>query len=48
MNTESFVIERTLKASVEKIWKSIINKDRMEHWYFETIDIGLLFLTLYY
>jgi uncharacterized protein YndB with AHSA1/START domain len=35
MNTTPFVIERTLNAPVEKVWKAISDKDEMKHWYFD-------------
>jgi uncharacterized protein YndB with AHSA1/START domain len=37
MNTP-FVIERTLKAPISKVWKAITNKDEMKHWYFDIAE----------
>jgi uncharacterized protein YndB with AHSA1/START domain len=34
MKNEPFVIERTYKAPVEKVWKAITDKDQMKEWYF--------------
>ena len=30
-----FVIERTLNAPVEKVWKALTDKDEMKKWYFD-------------
>jgi uncharacterized protein YndB with AHSA1/START domain len=38
MKTEPFVIERTLNAPAEKIWKAITNKDQMKQWYFDIAE----------
>ncbi len=36
MNTnDPFVIERTYKAPVAKVWKAITDKDQMKQWYFD-------------
>ena len=35
MNTQPFTIERTLNASVERVWKAITDKDQMREWYFD-------------
>jgi uncharacterized protein YndB with AHSA1/START domain len=35
MKTEPFVIERTLNAPAEKVWKAITDKDQMKQWYFD-------------
>jgi uncharacterized protein YndB with AHSA1/START domain len=34
MKNEPFVIERTLNASAERVWKAITDKDQMKEWYF--------------
>jgi len=33
MKNEPVVIERTLNAPVEKVWKAIADKDQMKQWY---------------
>ena len=38
MNEEPFVIERTLNAPIEKVWKAITERDQMKHWYFDLVD----------
>ncbi len=35
MTEEPFVIERTLDASIEKVWDAITDKDQMKKWYFD-------------
>jgi uncharacterized protein YndB with AHSA1/START domain len=35
MKNEPFVIERTLNAPVEKVWKAITDKNDMKQWYFD-------------
>jgi uncharacterized protein YndB with AHSA1/START domain len=35
MKNEPFVIERTLNAPVDKVWKAITDKDDMKQWYFD-------------
>ena len=35
---ESFVIERLLKAPVQKVWKAITNRDQMKEWYFDLAE----------
>ena len=35
MTTEPFVIERTYKAPLTKVWKAITDKDQMKEWYFD-------------
>ena len=35
MNTTPFIIERTLNAPVEKVWKAISEKEQMKQWYFD-------------
>jgi uncharacterized protein YndB with AHSA1/START domain len=37
MKTEPFIIERTLNAPSERVWKAITDINDMRHWYF---DIG--------
>ena len=38
MNSEPFVIERTLNALLEKIWKAITDKEQMKKWYFDIAE----------
>jgi uncharacterized protein YndB with AHSA1/START domain len=38
MKNEPFVIERTLNASSERVWKAITNKDQMKEWYFNLTE----------
>lgn len=38
MANEPFVIERTYNAPVEKVWKSITDKNEMKQWYFDLAD----------
>jgi uncharacterized protein YndB with AHSA1/START domain len=38
MNTQPFTIERTFNAPVEKVWKSITDKDQMKEWYFDLVE----------
>jgi uncharacterized protein YndB with AHSA1/START domain len=35
MNTDPFIIERTLNAPVKKVWEAISNKSEMKKWYFD-------------
>lgn len=35
MKQESFVIERTYQAPIEKVWLAISDKDQMKKWYFD-------------
>ncbi len=35
MKDEPFVIERSFNAPVEKVWKTITDKDEMKQWYFD-------------
>ena len=35
MNTEPFVIERTLDAPADRVWQAITEKEKMKKWYFE-------------
>ena len=32
---EPFVIERTVNAPIEKVWKAITDKEQMKQWYFD-------------
>ncbi len=38
MKAEPFVIERTLNAPAEKVWKAITDKDQMKQWYFDLAE----------
>jgi uncharacterized protein YndB with AHSA1/START domain len=38
MKNEPFVIERTLNASPEKVWKAITDKEQMKQWYFDIAE----------
>ena len=38
MNTEPFVIDRTLNAPVERVWRAITEKEQMKTWYFDLAD----------
>ncbi|MFL9483382.1 SRPBCC domain-containing protein [Chitinophagaceae bacterium LWZ2-11] len=38
MKSEPFVIERTLNASVERVWKALTDKKQMKEWYFDLSD----------
>ncbi|MBS1687450.1 MAG: SRPBCC domain-containing protein [Bacteroidetes bacterium] len=38
MNTEPFVIERSYKAPVERVWKALTDKESMKQWYFDIKD----------
>jgi len=35
MTNDTFVIERTFQAPVEKVWQAITDKDQMKAWYFD-------------
>jgi uncharacterized protein YndB with AHSA1/START domain len=35
MENGTFVIERSFRAPVEKVWKAITDKDEMKKWYFD-------------
>lgn len=35
MKAEPFVIERTLNAPVERVWKALTDRDQMKEWYFD-------------
>ncbi|MEO7265112.1 MAG: SRPBCC domain-containing protein [Ferruginibacter sp.] len=38
MHTEPIIIERSLNASMEKVWKAISDKDAMKEWYFDIAE----------
>lgn len=38
MKNEPFVIERTYNAPVEKVWKTITDKNEMKKWYFDLAE----------
>ena len=38
MKNKPVVIERAFKASVERIWQAITNKEDMEKWYFKLAE----------
>ncbi len=38
MKEEPFVIERTLNAPAERVWKAITDKDQMKQWYFDIAE----------
>ena len=38
MNQESFSIERTYHAPVQKVWEAITNREQMKQWYFDIPD----------
>jgi|SRR5437588_505387 len=38
MKNEPFVIERTVKAPAEKVWKAITEKEQMKQWYFDIAE----------
>ncbi len=38
LETEPFLIERTLNAPVERVWKAITDKDEMKQWYFDIAE----------
>ncbi|HEX8041923.1 MAG TPA: SRPBCC domain-containing protein [Chryseosolibacter sp.] len=35
MKRAPVIIERTLRAPIEKVWKALTDKDQMRHWYFD-------------
>jgi uncharacterized protein YndB with AHSA1/START domain len=41
MKAEPFVIERTLNAPAEKVWRAITDRDQMEKWYFNIAEFKL-------
>jgi uncharacterized protein YndB with AHSA1/START domain len=38
MKAEPFVIERTLNAPVERVWKALTDRDQMQQWYFDIAE----------
>ena len=38
MNNEPVIVEQTLNAPVEKVWKSITEADLMRQWFFDNIE----------
>jgi uncharacterized protein YndB with AHSA1/START domain len=38
MNNLPVIIERTLNASVEKVWRAISDKNEMKKWYFDLAE----------
>jgi uncharacterized protein YndB with AHSA1/START domain len=38
MKQEPFVIERTYKAPIQKVWQAITDREKMKQWYFELAD----------
>ncbi len=38
MKAEPFVIERTMNAPTEKVWKAITDKEQMKQWYFDLAE----------
>ena len=38
MTQEPFIIERTFKAPVEKVWEAITSKEQMKQWYFDIAE----------
>jgi uncharacterized protein YndB with AHSA1/START domain len=38
METEPLVVEKTIKAPVDKVWKAITENNQMKLWYFELAD----------
>lgn len=38
MKNEPFVIERTLNAPIDQVWKAITDKDQMKQWYFDLAE----------
>lgn len=38
MSKEPFVIERSYKAPVEKVWQAITDKEKMKQWYFDLAE----------
>ena len=38
MTAVPFVIERTLNAPIEKVWKAITEKEQMKQWYFDLAE----------
>src|ERR1700744_694991 len=40
MKNEPVVIERTLNASAERVWKAITDKDQMKQWYLNLTEFN--------
>ena len=38
MKTDMLVLERTIDAPVDRVWKAITDKNEMKHWYFDLAD----------
>ena len=38
MDKQAIIIERTYKASLEKVWQAITDQDQMKQWYFDLDD----------
>ena len=38
MNNTPFVLERTIHAPIEKVWKAITDKHEMKQWYFDLAE----------
>ena len=38
MKNEPVIIERTYKASIERVWKAITDKDQMKQWHFDLAE----------
>ncbi len=41
MSQEPFIIERTHKASISRVWKAITDKEQMKQWYFDIKEFKL-------
>ena len=35
METKPLILERSYRASIEKVWKAITDRDQMKEWYFD-------------
>lgn len=38
MNGQTFVIERSFRASAERVWQALTDKEQMKQWYFDLDD----------
>ena len=38
MKKDQVIIERTVNAPVDRVWKAITDKDQMKQWYFNALD----------
>ena len=38
MNSNPFVIEQTVNAPIQKVWKAITDKNEMKQWYFDLAE----------